>query len=114
AATVQVVGSVYNQSAFLYESGKTLKRYLTKAGGETREADGSRVFVIRADGSVISKQMHSSIWSGGFDNLKLMAGDTVVVPSRIRTTSVLREIRDWSQVFAQFALGAAAIHVLTN
>jgi hypothetical protein len=34
------------------------------------------------------------------------------VPERFKTTTVLRELKDWSQVFAQFALGAAAITVL--
>ncbi|HWR14180.1 MAG TPA: SLBB domain-containing protein [Terriglobales bacterium] len=111
-ATVEVVGSVYNQSAFLFQSGMNVKHYLDKAGGATRDADTGRIFVIRADGSVVSKQRHRGIWSAGFDNLQLLAGDTLVVPSRIRTTSLLRELRDWSQVFAQFALGAAAIKVI--
>ena len=41
-----------------------------------------------------------------------MPVDTVVVPERFKTTTVLRDLKDWSQVFAQFALGAAAIKVL--
>jgi protein involved in polysaccharide export with SLBB domain len=113
-ATIQIVGSVYNENAFLYQPKTTLRRYLAKAGGATRDADRDRTFVIRADGSVVSKQMHRSLWSGSFDNLVLMSGDTVVVPARIKTTSILRELRDWSQVFAQFALGAAAVRVINQ
>jgi hypothetical protein len=35
------------------------------------------------------------------------------MPERIRTGSLIREIRDWSQIFSQFALGAAAIRVIS-
>ena len=111
-ATVSVVGSVYNQSSFLFRSGASLGDYVRYAGGPTREADRDRTFVIRADGSVVSAQMHRSIWSGAFESLKLEPGDTAVVPERIKTGSVLKSLRDWSQVFAQFAIGAAAIQVL--
>jgi hypothetical protein len=39
-------------------------------------------------------------------------GDTIVVPEAINKTSVLRGLTDWSAVFSQFALGAAAIQVI--
>ena len=110
--TLQVVGEVYNQNAFIFQSGLVLGDYLRKAGGVTRGGDGGHVFVIRADGSVVSKQEHKSIWAGNFNSLKVLAGDTIVVPNKPRTMSTLRALRDWSQVFANFALGAAAIKVL--
>ena len=110
--TVQVLGSVYNENSFRYRPGKPLADYLNHAGGPTREGDKGRLFVIRADGSVVSRQQYNGIWSSRFDGLKLMPGDAVVVPERFKTTTVLRELKDWSQVFAQFALGAAAIKVL--
>jgi len=113
SATVAVAGAVYNQNSFLYRAGKGLKDYLRQSGGPTREADSARLFVIRADGSVVSKQMHHSLLAGRFEALKLMPGDTVVLPEKIRSGSLLRGIRDWSQVFSQFALGAAAIRVIS-
>jgi polysaccharide export outer membrane protein len=110
--TVQVLGSVYNENSFRYQPGKPLSDYLNHAGGATREGDKGRLFVIRADGSVVSRQQYNGIWSSRFDGLKLMPGDAIVVPERFKTTTVLRELKDWSQVFAQFALGAAAIKVI--
>lgn len=110
--TVAVIGAVYNQSSFVFHDGTTLKDYLTHAGGPTRDSDRDRIFVIRADGSVVSAQMRRAMWSGGFESLKMMPGDTAVVPERFRTTSALKELKDWSQVFTQFALGAAAVQVL--
>jgi hypothetical protein len=49
---------------------------------------------------------------GGFENLALMPGDALIVPETPPKGSVVRSLRDWSQVFGQLALGAAAVRVL--
>ncbi|RPI07972.1 MAG: hypothetical protein EHM65_11035 [Acidobacteriales bacterium] len=109
---VNVVGSVYNGTSFLYEKNKQAGDYLRKAGGPMRSADRSSIFLIRADGSVISKSWKSELFGGGLDILPLNPGDTVVVPDEINKTTFLKGLKDWSLVFAQFGLGAAAINVL--
>jgi hypothetical protein len=71
--------------------------------------------VIRADGSVVSRSGDKgySLWSGGsFDQLRLNPGDTIVVPDKTLRPTALRNVLDWTQVFSQLALGAAAINVL--
>lgn len=109
---VQVLGAVYNENSFRFKPGKNVSDYLSNAGGATRDGDKGRVFVIRADGTVVSRQQQGMMSGGRFQSMRLMPGDAIVVPERFRTTTVLRELKDWSQVFAQFALGAAAIKVL--
>ncbi|MEO8726460.1 MAG: SLBB domain-containing protein [Acidobacteriaceae bacterium] len=110
--TVQVLGAVYNENAFRYRPGKRLSNYLNIAGGPTREADSRRIFILRADGTVVSRQQHTGLFSSGLDSMDILPGDAIVVPTQFKTGSVLRGIRDWSQVFAQFALGAAAVNVI--
>lgn len=110
--TVQVLGAVYNENSFRFKPGKHVSDYLNHAGGATREGDKARLFVIRADGTVVSRQQQGLLNGNRFEGMRLMPGDTIVVPERFKTTTVLRELKDWSQVFAQFALGAAAIRVL--
>ncbi len=110
--TVQVLGSVYNENSFRFRPGKHVADYLGNAGGATREADKGRVFVIRADGTVVSRQQSGLLLGNRFESMKLMPGDSIVVPVHFKSTTVLRELKDWSQVFGQFALGAAAIKVL--
>jgi hypothetical protein len=107
-----MLGAVYNKNSFLYRREARLDDYLKRAGGPTRDADTSRMFVIRADGSVLSKQSVRGLWNGGFASLRLMPGDAIVVPERLNHGSFLKGLRDWSQVFSQFALGAAAIRVI--
>jgi protein involved in polysaccharide export with SLBB domain len=111
-ATVEMLGAVYNKNSFLYRRGQRVDDYLKRAGGPSRDADRGRMFVIRADGSILSKQSVKGLWSGGFASLRLMPGDAIVVPYRLNQGSLLKGLRDWSQVFSQFALGAAAIRVI--
>ncbi len=109
---VNVVGDVYNQGSFIQQPGKTVTSYLRNAGGPTRDADKGRIFVVRANGAVVSKDAASYFWSGGFESMVLMPGDTVVVPEQTNKGSLLRGVKDWSQILANFGLAAAAINVL--
>jgi polysaccharide biosynthesis/export protein len=111
-STVEMLGAVYNKNSFLYRREGRLDDYLKRAGGPTRDADTARMFIIRADGSVLSKQSVKGLWNGGFAALRLLPGDAIVVPERLNHGSVLKGLRDWSQVFSQFALGVAAIRVI--
>ena len=110
-STASVMGMVYNENAFIFKPGTRVSDYLTKAGGPTRDADKSRIYLLRADGSVLSAQNSSSIF-GSFSSEELMAGDTVVVPELLDKFSFTRELKDWAQIFYQFALGVAGIKIL--
>jgi protein involved in polysaccharide export with SLBB domain len=67
--TVQVVGEVYNESAFRYQPKKSLSAYLDDSGGATRSADFKRVFLIRADGTVVSRQSNIQHWPHHFEKI---------------------------------------------
>jgi len=110
--TVQVVGAVLNQNAFLYHNGARAGEYLHLAGGPNRDADRRQTFVLRADGSVTGHNAGQSIFSSGFNNVRLYPGDTVVVPEKNIGPGAMRDFLSWSQMFSQLALGAAAIDVL--
>jgi protein involved in polysaccharide export with SLBB domain len=115
-ATINVVGAVYNQNSFVYQEGRTVSHYLRLAGGPNRNADSKYSFIIRADGSVVSqptvKKAFGSLSSSTFTQLQLNPGDTIVVPDKTLRPSKLRNFMDWTQIFSQLALGAAAISVL--
>jgi len=112
-ATVNVVGAVYNQNSFLYAPGKNAGAFLQQAGGPNRNADWRHEFIIRADGEVVSRKVGKSIWEGNeFNSLRINPGDTILVPEKSIRSSALRGVIDWSQIFSQFALGAAAVNVL--
>jgi protein involved in polysaccharide export with SLBB domain len=111
-ATVNVVGSVYDQNSFLFAAGKRAGTYLQLAGGPNRDSDRKHEFLIRADGEVVSHDTGKGLWSNQFNNLPVYPGDTIVIPEKTFKPSSLRGVLEWSQLFSQFALGAAALTVI--
>ena len=110
-STVNVFGSVYNQNAYIYQQGKRVSDYLAQAGGPTKDADKSSLYVVRADGSVISRRQGG--WFGsGFNRERLNPGDAIIVPEDLEKLSWTKELKDWSQIFYQFALGVVGLKVL--
>ena len=77
---VLVSGQVFNPTAIAYRPGKSAAWYLSQAGGPTILGNKKSVFVIRADGSVVSSKR--GLWSGESISEVLQPGDTVVVPER--------------------------------
>ena len=109
-STVGVMGTVYNASAYIYRPDKRLADYLAQAGGPTKDADIASLYVLRADGSVMSKRQAGLFTR--FEGERLMPGDTIVVPEQLEKFKLSKELRDWSQIFYQFAIGVAGLKVL--
>lgn len=105
-SNVTVEGQVYSANAFVYEPGLRTIDYLREAGGPDRQADKKREFVLRADGSVVSRQY------GKFDKAIIYPGDTIVVPPMLQKRAILRNLVDVATIVGQFGLGIAAINVL--
>ena len=111
-STVQVAGAVYNANAFRHEPEKRLVAYLNDAGGATREADQKRMFVIRADGTVVSRQSPKNHLHGDFEKLRLLPGDAIVVPEKVKVSSKMNDLLQATQFASQTALTAAALSVI--
>jgi polysaccharide biosynthesis/export protein len=111
-STIGVIGAVYNQNTFIYDSGKRVSDYLQLAGGTTRDADNGRIYIVRADGTVTGKAQGS--FFNVFASERMMPGDTVVVPENLERFRLTKELKDWSQIFYQFALGVAGLKVLKD
>ena len=109
-AMVSVFGAVFTESSFLYRPEKRVADYLAQAGGTTKRADTSQLFVLRADGSVAGS---SRGWFGSqLAAANIMPGDTIVVPEDFERTTWTKDLKDWTQILYQFGLGVAAIKVL--
>ena len=44
----------------------------------------------------------------------MMPGDAIVVPEDLYRTTLTKDLKDWTQIFYQFGLGAAALTVLKD
>ena len=115
-AFVAVAGSVNNENVIIYKPGRTVGDVL-KAASLTEDAQPSEAFVLRADGSVLSRRSTTGIFSS-FESTRVMPGDTLVVPPKVDRESnynfLVRALRDWTQIFSNLGIGAAAIRTLRN
>jgi protein involved in polysaccharide export with SLBB domain len=108
--TIQVAGAVYNENAFRYQEKKRLLAYLKDAGGPTRQADVKRAFLIRADGTVVSKQGHTGPWRDNFEKLSLLPGDAIVVPNKLKSpNNFMQQLPFLTQILSQTAMTGAVI-----
>jgi protein involved in polysaccharide export with SLBB domain len=110
--TVGVFGSVFNAGSYLFSESRKVDDYLRLAGSATANADKDSIFVVRANGSVVSAQQGKG-WFGvtatRIEDALALPGDTVFVPLEVNKTTFLQSAKDWTQVLSQFGLGLASI-----
>ncbi|MBN1981805.1 MAG: hypothetical protein JW795_09750, partial [Chitinivibrionales bacterium] len=81
-STVSVIGEVFNPSTFVLDKKKLNARfYIENSGGYKEEANQSDTYIIKANGSVVTRNMTS------IHGYKLEAGDAIVVPRKIPKVS---------------------------
>jgi protein involved in polysaccharide export with SLBB domain len=109
---VNVLGAVYGQNVFLYNPHRHLSDYMSLAGRPNRIADKDRSFIIRADGSIFSRERAKGVLSNHFDASAIYPGDSIVVPEKLIKPTLTRQLLDYSQILSSFGLAAAAITVI--
>jgi len=101
---VLVLGDVYNQISLPYIKDYNLKDYLNMVGGPTKTGNLNDLYVIKANGRIVSTQNYSGrflFWSGIID-YKLNEGDTIVVPTELKLPIMWRPlIKDVVQIIFQ-------------
>lgn len=113
---INVFGAVNAEASPLWRPNMRVNDYL-KQIGVSADADTENVFILRVDGSVVSRDS-GSWYSGSFGSTVVMPGDSIVVPEKLDKetawTKFTQGTREWAQIFANFGLGAAAITTLRN
>lgn len=111
---VNVVGAVYRQSSYVYLNGTNVRHYLRLAGSATQTADLKHALLVRADGSVLDRKATSRLWRGGFYDIRVLPGDTLVIPTKLATGAFQRNLRDWTQIASQLAIAGASLAVISG
>ncbi|MFZ4801329.1 MAG: SLBB domain-containing protein [Chlorobium sp.] len=105
-STVNVIGAVYQQNAFMYQSGRYVNDYVQLAGGVSSTGDKSEMYRICADGTARSNRQ------GGYNGV-INPGDAIVVPEKIqRGAGLVQNLKDFTSILYQFGLGAAGLATL--
>jgi protein involved in polysaccharide export with SLBB domain len=115
-AFVHVFGAVNVEASPLWRANSRVKDYLRLAG-TTTDADVDNAFVLRVDGTVVSSESQGWLF-GKIGGLEVMPGDTIVVPEKLDKqtawTKFTQGAREWTQILANFGLGAAAVKTLRD
>ena len=106
---VSVYGEVMQNSTLVFERGNSIDSYIEGAGGLTRFADRSNIFIIKADG--VSVKPEGRVFG---DDYNLMPGDTIVVPRNLDKISALPLFSITTQILSDLAIAAASLNAISN
>ena len=106
---VSVSGEVQFPSSHMHEKTLQLDDYLNRSGGFTQNADKGRTFVVKANGSIMTKG--GNAWFGKVSSAhKIEAGDVIVVPIDLKQTRFLENLTYGTQIIYQIAVALAAVN----
>jgi hypothetical protein len=80
------------------------------SGGMTRRADRGRIYVVRANGSVVANE--GSRWFQHGSSMSIKPGDTIVVPLDAERMPPLPFWQAVTSILYNVAIAAAAVHAL--
>jgi len=75
---VTILGEVQSPTSHVFEAGLSRDDYIARSGGTTQKADRKRIYVVRANGDVMSGER--SGWFRRSQSVDIRPGDTIVVP----------------------------------
>jgi polysaccharide biosynthesis/export protein len=104
---VTVIGEVQSTTSHLYRARLSRGDYIAMSGGLTPRADADRIYVVRADGSVLVRS--GNAWHSD-GSIEIKAGDTIVAPL---DTERMRPLQFWTAVTTliyNLAISVAAIN----
>jgi polysaccharide export outer membrane protein len=116
--SLQTLGAVFNQTAFVFDKSKGLQDYIDLAGGYTDSADKAKVFVLKVNGSAVRPEsgglfLSSKTTYAAPDGGPLLEpGDSIVVPEKLDRIAWLRETKDITQILFQIAVSAGVVVAL--
>jgi len=105
---VTVIGEVQNITSHFYRPNLARDDYIGLSGGVTRKADKGRIYIVRADGSVVSSE--SGGWFRRSGQVAMKPGDTVVVPLDTERMPALPLWQAVTSILYNLAIAAAAVN----
>lgn len=105
---ITILGEVQSPTSHIFQVGLTRDDYIAKSGGATQKADRKRIYVVRANGDVVSGGR--SGWFRRTQTVDIHPGDTIVVPL---DTERVRSLPLWTQVTTiiyNLAVALLAVH----
>jgi protein involved in polysaccharide export with SLBB domain len=104
---VTVIGEVQSATSHLYRASFSREDYIALSGGLTPRADGKRIYVVRANGSVVVHP--GQAWFSG-SGVEIKRGDTIVAPLDTERVRALPFWQSVSTLIYNLAISVAAVN----
>jgi polysaccharide biosynthesis/export protein len=108
--SVAVTGEVMHPTTAQFVSGKSADRYVSEAGGPTRNADTDRSFIILPDGR--AQPLAQTSWSHRVEAIP--PGAILVVPRDPKPFDALDFTKSIGSLLSQLAITAASVSVIAR
>jgi len=113
---VNVVGRVYNPTGIVFDPARdSVGYYLRLVGGPTENADRDHIFLLKADGSVVTRENADSgffaFGERGLMNARVEPGDSILVPEKLIQARFMKDVKDITQILYQIAVTAGVLIV---
>jgi len=111
---VNVVGRVYNPTGIVFDPARdSVGYYLRMVGGPTESADRDHIFLLKADGSVVTRETADTGFfafaGGGLMSARVEPGDSILVPEKLVQRRMMKDVRDITQILYQIAVTAGVL-----
>jgi polysaccharide export outer membrane protein len=107
ANTISVVGEVKRQGTHSFQAELALDDYIDLSAGLTRRADDGGIYIVKANGSVVT--VERNLWRFTGDSSSLDPGDTIVVPIDTQYKESLASWGEITQIVYQSMVSIAAV-----
>jgi polysaccharide biosynthesis/export protein len=105
---VTILGEVQSPTSHVFQAGLTRDDYIAKSGGATQKADRKRIYVVRANGDVVSGAR--SGWFRRSQSVEIRPGDTIVVPLDTERVPLLPLWQAITSIIYNLAIGFIVVH----
>jgi polysaccharide export outer membrane protein len=108
---VTVLGEVQGPTSHIYRVGLSRDDYIAQSGGTTQKADRKRIYIVRANGDVVTSGR--SGWFRRSQSIPVRPGDTIVVPLDTERVAPLPLWTAITTIIYNLSIGLLAIHDVT-
>ena len=105
---VTVLGEVQGPTSHIYRVGLSRDDYIAQSGGTTQKADRKRIYIVRANGDVVTSGR--SGWFRRSQAIQIRPGDTIVAPLDTERVAPLPLWTAITTIIYNLSIGLLAIH----
>jgi len=105
---VTILGEVQSPTSHVFQPGLSRDDYIAKSGGTTQNADRKRIYIVRANGDVVTANRGG--WFRRSHAVDIRPGDTIVVPLNTEKIAPLPLWQAVTTIIYNLAIGFILIH----